>query len=135
MTTNTTHRQQQAFTPDYLSLCRSSREREQSESLAATDNWAHVDKAKVHADWDTLYKEIAPLIASGAMADAPEVQALVARHHAIISRFYEPSREGYIGLGLFYQEDTSMREFHNSYHSQLADYMRDAICVFAVARL
>ena len=135
MTTYTTNQHPFAFTSDYLSVCKSSREREQSESLAASNNWEHVDKAQVHADWDILYKELAPLIASDAMADSSEVQALVARHHAIFSRFYEPSREGYIGLGLFYQEDPSMRAFHNTYHPHLADYLKDAICVFALARL
>lgn len=135
MTTNTTNQHPSAFTSEYLSVCKRSREREQSESLAASNNWGHVDKAQVHADWDVLYKELVPLIASGALADSTEVQALVAKHHAIISRFYEPSREGYIGLGLFYQEDPSMREFHNSYHPQLAAYWKDAMCVFALARL
>ena len=135
MTTNSTYTHASAFTSDYLSVCKSSREREQSESLAASNNWAHVDKAQVHADWDVLYKEFVPLIASGALADSCEVQALVARHHAIISRFYKPSREGYIGLGLFYQEDPSMREFHDSYDPRFAEYLKDAICVFALARL
>jgi hypothetical protein len=135
MTTNKTNHLSSALTSDYLSVCKRSREQEQSESLAASNNWAHVDKAQVHADWDMLYKELAPLIASGALADASEVQGLVAKHHAIISRFYEPSREGYIGLGLFYQEDPSMREFHNTYHPLLADYLKDAICVYALDRL
>ena len=35
---------------------------EQARSLAATDNWSHVDKPTIHADWDALYKELTPLL-------------------------------------------------------------------------
>jgi hypothetical protein len=39
--------------------CRRSLGEEQARSLAKTDGWAHVDKDRVHADWDALYSEIA----------------------------------------------------------------------------
>jgi hypothetical protein len=50
------------FTAEYLQACRVALGTEQAASLAATDNWSHVDKAQVHQDWDALYRELTPLI-------------------------------------------------------------------------
>jgi len=124
-----------SLTAEYLAICRHAREQEQSRSLATSDNWAHVDKAQVHQDWDSLYRELAPLVAAEAQPGASQVQSMVARHYAIAARFYVPSREAYVGLGMFYEEDPSMREFHNTYHPQMAEFLREAICVYALARL
>lgn len=135
MTTYKATQKHSSITAEYLTVCRQAREQEQSRSLASSDNWAHVDKAQVHQEWDSLYKELAPLIAAGVQPDAAHAQSIVTRHHAIAARFYVPSREAYIGLGVFYQEDPSMREFHNAYHPQMAEFLRDAICVYALAKL
>jgi TipAS antibiotic-recognition domain len=77
---------------------------EQAQSLAATDNWSHVDKTQVHLDWDSLYKELTPMIET-LPASAPEIQGMMARHYAIVSRFYRPSKQAYIGMSLFYGEN------------------------------
>lgn len=117
------------LTAEYIEICKHAREREQAHSLATTENWAHVDKAQVHNDWNSLYKELAPLITTTAPPDAPQVQPMMARHHAIAARFYAPSREAYVGLGQFYVDDPSMRDFHNAFHPNMAEFLRDAICV------
>ena len=51
------------------------------------------------------------------------------------ARFHVPSREVYIGLGVFYREDPSIREFHNAYHPQMADFLRDAMYEYALTKL
>ncbi len=135
MTTYNVTQRHSSLTAEYLAICKHAREQEQSRSLATSDNWAHVDKAQVHQDWDTLYKELAPLVEAEALPDAPQMQSMVARHYAIAARFYVPSREAYIGLGFFYQEDLAMREFHNAYHPHLAEFLRDAICEYALTKL
>ncbi|WP_226493164.1 TipAS antibiotic-recognition domain-containing protein [Hydrogenophaga taeniospiralis] len=135
MTTYKAIQKHSSLTAEYLAICKHAREQEQSRSLATSDNWAHVDKAQVHQDWDSLYKELAPLVAAADQPDDAQVQSMMARHYAIAARFYVPSREAYVGLGVFYQEDPSMREFHNAYHPQMAEFLRDAICVYALAKL
>ena len=92
----------QTSSPEYLQQCRAALASEQAQSLAETDNWSHVDKEQVHRDWDSLYRELAPLVQT-ARPSSPQVQALIARHHDIVSRFYAPSRLAYIGMSLFYQ--------------------------------
>ena len=115
---------------EYLAHCRAALQAEQAQSLAATGHWAHVDRAKVHADWDALYKALVPLIGQHT-PDAPEVQALLAGHFEIASRFYMPSKEAYIGMSLFYAEDAAMRAFHDAYHPDLVAFMGQAMPLYA----
>lgn len=107
---------------------------EQGKSLAETSNWAHIDREKVHQDWDALYKEIVPMV-DREKPDAPAVQKLVALHYSIASRFYVPSGKAYVGMALFYQENEGMREFHNAYHPNMVEFLGNAVYEFAKTNL
>jgi hypothetical protein len=115
---------------EYLQECRDALNSEQALSLAATNNWAHVDKLQVHKDWDALYKELVPLMQDSS-ASSPEVQAIMARHHGIVSRFYAPSKQAYIGMSLFYAENQDMANFHNSYHPDMVEFLAEAMPLYA----
>ena len=123
-----------AKTPQYLQECRAALSVEQTRSLAATDNWAHVDKQKVHQDWVALYLKLAPLVDSLAPS-AETVQALIAEHYSIATRFYTPTKEAYIGLGLFYGDNADMMKYHNAYHSNMVPFLAAAIAIYADANL
>ena len=118
----------------YADRCRRSLSAEQARSLAETDAWAHVDKDRVHADWDVLYSEIAASL-DDARPEDDATQALIERHFEIASRFYAPSREAYVGMGILYAEDAAMREFHNAYHPRMVEFLGPAMRVFADTRL
>lgn len=113
-----------------LQECRDALGTEQAQSLAATDNWSHVDKQKVHADWDVLYRKIVPLIGQLPPGAAP-VQALIAEHYRIVSRFYTPSKRAYVGMSLFYGENPDMRAFHTGYHDDMVPFLAEAMAVYA----
>ena len=117
-------------TSEYLEKCRRELAEQQAKSLAETHNWSHVDKQQVHIDWDILYKELATVV-DGSLPSSPQAQAFILRHHAIAVRFYEPSREAYIGLGLFYQDNPDMRAYHNAFHPQMVDFLGEAMYVYA----
>lgn len=108
---------------------------EQAASLAATNDWAHVDKDRVHRDWHELYGEIAAAITAGAQPRDEAVQELVDRHYAIASRFYAPSRDAYLGMALLYAEDDAMRDWHNSYHPDMVEFLGAAMMRYAETRL
>lgn len=118
----------------YLDECRNAMQVEQTSSLQATNNWSHVDKAQTHADWDAFYKVLTPLLDVHA-PDSAEVQALFVQHYALASRFYTPSRQAYIGMGLFYSENLAMRDFHNAYHPHMVEFLGDAMYTYALAKL
>ncbi|MFI5527397.1 TipAS antibiotic-recognition domain-containing protein [Kitasatospora sp. NPDC051853] len=115
----------------YEDECRRALAEEQAKSLAETNNWEHVDKAKVHQDWDVLYREVTVLLESGALPGDQQVQELVRRHFDIVCRFYVPSMEAYVGMSLFYAEDEAMRAFHDSHHLGMVEFLGSAIKVFA----
>ncbi len=115
---------------DYLEQCRQALQQEQTASLAASNNWAHVDRPKVHADWDALYKKLSQHIGVSDTNDAA-VQSLMDEHFAIATRFYTPSKLAYIGMGIFYRENADMATFHNAYHPEMVNYLGDSMVVYA----
>ncbi|MFE5302048.1 TipAS antibiotic-recognition domain-containing protein [Streptomyces sp. NPDC056632] len=115
----------------YEDECRRALAEEQARSLAETNDWEHVDRERVHQDWDVLYREVTASLDGGSLPGDEQVQALVRRHFDIICRFYVPSREAYVGMSLFYAEDEAMRAFHDSYHPRLVEFLGAAIKVFA----
>jgi predicted choloylglycine hydrolase len=118
------------LTPDYLQECRVALSSEQARSLAETDNWSHVDKQQVHLDWDALYQELVPMI-QRLPPSAPEIQSIMARHYDIVSRFYRPSKQAYIGMSLFYGENQDMRNFHTTYHPNMVEFLAEAMPIYA----
>lgn len=123
-----------SFSSTYLDLCRSQLALEQAKSLAETNNWQHLDKPKVHADWEILYRELAGAIDELA-ANSPRAQQLIQKHYEITCRFYPPSKEAYIGLALFYQENADMRNYHNAYHPNMVEFLNAAIPIYAEEHL
>jgi hypothetical protein len=61
----------------------------------------------------------------------PEVQALIARHHAWIENFYPCSAEVYRGLGQGYVEHPEFRAFYEKVRPGLAEFMGDAMNHYA----
>jgi TipAS antibiotic-recognition domain len=120
----------QKSTVDYLQSCRVALNSEQTQSLAETNNWEHVDKQQVHLDWDALYKELAPMIQI-LPPSATEIQSLIARHYAIVSRFYVPSKQAYIGMSLFYGENEDMKSFHNAYQPNMVEFLAEAMLIYS----
>lgn len=119
---------------EYLQECRATLASEQAQSLDKTNNWSHVNKEQVHLDWNTLYRELAPFV-SEAPPSSTEVQALMARHYEIVSRFYAPSRLAYIGMSLFYQENEDMKNFHNAFHPDMVAFLAEAMPIYAYENL
>ncbi|MFJ9811079.1 TipAS antibiotic-recognition domain-containing protein [Streptomyces sp. NPDC101158] len=115
----------------YEDQCRRALAEEQARSLAETNGWEHVDRERVHQDWDVLYREITVFLDGGCLPGDEQVQELVRRHFDVVCRFYVPSREAYVGMSLFYAEDEAMRAFHDSYHPRLVEFLGAAIKVFA----
>lgn len=77
--------------------------------------------------------EIARLLAECMTAgpDDAQVQALIAKHHAWIERFYPASAEVYTGLAQLYVENDEFRAFYDRFAPGLADFMRAAMTHYA----
>jgi DNA-binding transcriptional MerR regulator len=83
----------------------------------------------VKEEGDQVTRAITEL--AGRAPDEPEVQALIARHHAWIERFYPAPAEIYRGLGQGYAEHPDFRAFYDNYRPGLADFMQAAMAHYA----
>lgn len=63
-----------SLSSSYLNECRQALNEEQTLSLANSNQWEHVDRARVHQDWGALYKPMITLVATADPA-GPEVQS------------------------------------------------------------
>ena len=61
----------------------------------------------------------------------PEVQALIARHYAMMNQFYPVSAEIYRGLGQMYGTNEEFRAYYDKYAPGLADFLQPAIVYYA----
>jgi hypothetical protein len=119
------------FDQNYLAECRKALDAEKAQSLAQTNNWAHVDRDKIHAEWQALYAEMAQHLTDHADPASEEFQGFVARHYTIIKEFYVPSKQAYIGMSLFYVEDDGFRKYHESFHPLLPLLLQKGMQHFA----
>jgi hypothetical protein len=72
-------------------------------------------------------------IEAGAAPEGEIAQALMARWHAHLHYFYEPSFEVLRGLGELYTTDPAFIANFAKAHPRLAEYMREAITVYVDA--
>jgi DNA-binding transcriptional MerR regulator len=96
-----------------------------------TKDWKKENYEQVKADYDRLHKALTFMILRGANPDDDDVQAIVREHYEVISRFYTPTKDIYAGLGEMYVQHPEFRKLYDSYHPQLAEYIRDAMNIFA----
>ncbi len=85
--------------------------------------------AAIKLEGDDVTREIADL--ADRPPDDPEVQNLIARHHAWIEHFYTANRSVYTGLGQLYTEDAGFREYYDAFRPGLADFMKAAMAIYA----
>jgi hypothetical protein len=64
-------------------------------------------------------------------ADDPQVQALIARHYAMMNQFYPVSAEVYRGLGQLYITNDEFRAFYDKIRPGLADFLQPSMAYYA----
>lgn len=71
----------------------------------------------------------------GLPPDHPEAQAVAKQHFHWIEQFYTPTKEVFIGLGELYRDDPRFRAFYDKTDPRLADYLPQAMRVYAEREL
>lgn len=89
--------------------------------------------AELQAEWAGIEDRVVALLDSA--PDAPEVQAVIADHYRWITRHWTPDRESYTGLGRLYVDSPDFRARFDARDPRLAEFLRDAIAVYAQASL
>lgn len=78
---------------------------------------------------DEVTRGLAGLL--GCAADDPQVQALIARHHATIEQFYPVTAEIYRGLAQLYVENPEFTAFYDQYRPGLVHFMQMSMIYYA----
>ena len=102
---------------------------------AKNPNWSDEESENVKKAYDELHKEFQDRLRKGLLVDSNEVQDLVARHYKIVLQFWTPNRQAYTALGQIYCEHPDYRKLYDDYHPKLAEYMAEAMRVFADTEL
>jgi DNA-binding transcriptional MerR regulator len=108
------------------------------EAMAHTHNnvktWTTKDWENVSIQFDEICKALVEMLEKKLNPDAKEVQNIIRKHYEVIKKFWEPTKERYAGHADFIME-TDLRKFYDKYHPKLAQFISDAIKLFAERNL
>jgi len=90
-----------------------------------------IDKGKFKLEGIALNKELAAVMESGFTPNSAEVQKLIKRHYEWIKPFWRPNADSYIGIAILYCEHEDFKNFFDSYHVGLAEFLSEAMQIFS----
>ncbi len=125
----------EGFTPEQRERYpREARERYGDKAVDASEQKLRkLSKAEwtaIKAESDAISSELADLMGH-TTPDAPEVQALMARHRAWLEHFHPVTADYYVGLASLYTENPEFRAHYDEYAEGLADFLAAAMKVYA----
>jgi len=99
-----------------------------------TKNWTQNDWQKSSKEVDDMCNVLVFLMEKHYAPDSQEVQEVVGNHYVWIKKFWTPTKESYSGHADFIME-TELKKFYDAYHPQLAQFLAEAIKIFAERNL
>ncbi|WP_069811904.1 TipAS antibiotic-recognition domain-containing protein [Streptomyces sp. TP-A0874] len=99
------------------------------------DTLTEEDQTRLQRETTAQMIRLAELMAAGTPVSDPAVQQEIHEHYRGICRFWTPNAAAYKGLGQTYVEDPQFRANYEKIATRLAEYQRDAMAVYADARL
>lgn len=82
-----------------------------------------------------LFKELTFCIEKKLAPTSDEVQKIIQRHHELIERFHNTTKEVYKAMAQLYEEHPDIRKQLDPFHCELASFMAKAMRVFADRKL
>lgn len=107
------------------------------DAKAAMKNLPPAGFEQLMAEAEEIEAAVAKALRDGLPADSSAVQAIMIRHAAWVGRSWNrtPTREAFVGLGGLYQEHPEFRARYEGRVAGLADYLAEAMRVYAERRL
>ncbi|OAB45793.1 TipAS antibiotic-recognition domain-containing protein [Paenibacillus antarcticus] len=105
------------------------------ESKKKMEQWTRKDEIESQAQVDRVNIQLKGAIEAGLAPSSPEVQQIIHRHFKSIGRLYKPTAEVYRSLGELYVSHLDFKNIFDSYHPNLAEYLRDGMKIFAKEQL
>jgi hypothetical protein len=101
------------------------------ESKKRTAKWDDQEWQKVKSEGDLIHKDLAKAMIEGLQPQSVEVQVIIQRHYELQGRFYELTKDVYIGLANLYAEHPDFKKYFDAYHPDMIDFIGKAIKHFA----
>jgi DNA-binding transcriptional MerR regulator len=105
------------------------------ESKRRMAGWTPERTERIQREWAGFGPRLVELIESGAAVDDPRVQEVVGEHYRWVTNYWTPDRRSYPELGHTYADAPDFRVRFDAQHARLAEFMRDAMAVYAEANL
>jgi len=102
------------------------------ESNRKWKNYSAEKKQAILDEGNQVYEDMIAAMPKG--ADSPEVQAIVERWRQHMDYFWTPNLDQLLGLATMYGENPAFKKNFDSMHSDLADFMREAVEIYVAAR-
>lgn len=93
------------------------------------------DAARIQAEIATRDQEYAALLDAGVDPADPRVQEVTAGHYRWVCEFWTPDADAFAGLGDLYVDSPDFKARYDAVRPGLAEYVRDAMAVYAVESL
>lgn len=96
-----------------------------------TAKWDKDEWDNVKNEGDAIHKALAIAIENSLEPDSAEVQAIIKQHFHMIQKFYDVSKEVYIGLADLYAQHPDFKKFFDVYHPDMIVFIGKAMRYYA----
>lgn len=100
------------------------------ESKKNIEHWSKADWKEVKEQFAKICRDLVSCIKNNVSFEDKEVQKIIAKHFAWLSKFWTPTKETYAQHGKFIEE-SELRKAYEEYHPHLPQYICRAIEYFA----
>lgn len=90
---------------------------------------------KINKKTSALFRKIAECIEKGFAPASNEVQAIIKKHHAFVEERNSAAKDVYMAYAKLYKEHPAFRKQLEFFHSQLPEFMANAMGLFADRKL
>ncbi|MCB0739197.1 MAG: MerR family transcriptional regulator [Bacteroidetes bacterium] len=101
------------------------------ESKRRTAKWDQDEWDNVKNTGDAIHKDLARAIDKGLAPECEEVQCIIERHYQLQNRFYDLTKNIYIGLTDLYSGHLDFKKYFDKYHPEMIEYISKAIKYYA----
>ena len=105
------------------------------ESWKRVGGMSKADADRIQAELAQRDGEYAALLDAGVDPADPRVQEVTGGHYRWVCEFWTPNAEAFAGLGDLYVDSPDFKARYDAVRPGLADYVRDAMAVYAVESL
>lgn len=104
-----------------------------NESIRRWNNYSDAQQEAIQVEGGRIYEELADALEAGLSPESADVQALLARWHAHLRYFYEPTTDILRGLAELYTTSPDFMAFFRQYHADLPAYLQAGIIEYVDA--